>query len=168
MQILKFGSGGVFIRKWGSFGFDTDQFLSLNGIAVNDSTARVYAVDGGDHTVKVFSSIGSFITEWTVVDPIAGLPGSPYGIALDREGHVYVTERDHGRVLKYTITGTLLASWTGEATDGGTLTAPWGVAVDSSGNVVVADEGANRIRIFSATGAHLTGWGEAGSDQRDF
>ena len=168
MQILKFAPSGMFMRKWGGFGGGAERFLSLNGIAVNDSTSRIYTVDGEDHTVKVFSSIGSLIMEWVVVDPISGLPGSPFGIALDRQGHAYVTDRDHGRVLKYTTSGTLLTSWDGSGTDEGAFISPWGIAVDPSGNVIVADEGANRIRLFTATGTQLAGWGKTGADNGAF
>lgn len=168
MEILKFVPSGGFLRKWGGFGMENGQFISLNGIAVNDSTARVYAVDGESHRVKVFSSLGNFIADWAVVDPIDGLPGSPYGIALDRDGHVYVTERDHGRVLKYTTSGTLLASWNGSASDEEAFISPWGIAVDPSGNVVIADEGANRIRVFNAIGDQVAGWGETGTTNGTF
>ena len=85
MQILKFAPGGAFMRKWGGFGADTNEFLSLNGIAVDDSTARVYAVDGGGHTVKVFSSTGVYKTEWAVVTRSTASPAARSGLPwIDR------------------------------------------------------------------------------------
>jgi trimeric autotransporter adhesin len=84
----------------------------------------------------------------------AGLP-TPYGVAVDAGGNVYVTDFIYNvvRVIDTTgtirtIAGNLQAAYSG---DGGpalsaSLSGPRGVAVDASGAVYIADTLVNRIR----------------------
>ncbi|HXP86876.1 MAG TPA: hypothetical protein VN841_19260 [Bryobacteraceae bacterium] len=89
----------------------------------------------------------------------------PYGIAIDHNGAIYVTEFYGNRVRKITpdgIISTLAGIGTrGYSGDGGPATqaqlnVPWGLAVDSMGNVVVADDQNLRLRKISPAGIITT------------
>jgi trimeric autotransporter adhesin len=90
---------------------------------------------------------------------------APAGVAVDRQGNVYVaTYQDH-RVRKVsaggtisTFAGTGVAGFSG---DGGPATsaklyAPKGVAVDGQGNVYIADSNNFRVRKVTSTGTITT------------
>ena len=110
--------------------------------------------------------------------PGGGAPGSaefqgPFGVAVDRQGGVYVADGLNRVIRKLTPDGTstTLAGSVLDAgfADGPGATAlfgyPTGVAVDSNGNVFVADSQNARIREVAPDGTTSTfaGNGDAGS-----
>src|SRR6266404_1231385 len=85
---------------------------------------------------------------------------SPWGVATDGSGNVYVADTGNSRIQKFDATGTFLAAWGSSS--------PTGVATDGSGNIYVADGSNNRIQKFDATGNLLTAWGTYGSGNGQF
>jgi phospholipase C len=88
----------------------------------------------------------------------AGALTSPFGIAVDRQGQVWVTDRAANLVEKFAPSGRLLARF-----GPGTLLHPDGIAVSWNGNVWVSDTGHDRIVEFSPAGVKLKSFGSAGS-----
>ena len=148
------------------------------GVAV-DAAGNTYVADTNNSTVRKISSAG-------VVTTFAGTAGSsgsvdgtgsaarffsPYGIAVDGSGNVYVADTKNYTIRKISPAGVVstLAGTAGSAgsTDGTGSAArffsPYGVAVDPSGNVYVADTYNNTIRKISSTGVVTTLAGSAGS-----
>jgi hypothetical protein len=134
-----------------------------------------------NNRIQKFANTGTFLLTfgWGVQDGAAvfeacnsscraGISGggngqfsSPYGVAVDSDGNVYVADPVNGRIEKFTNTGTFLTAW---YLDG----IPIGVAVDGSGNVFVANTYNYRIQKFTNTGTFLTKWGSAGSGPGQF
>ena len=97
---------------------------------------------------------------------------SPYGIAVDKSGNVYVADTINNSIRKISSAGavtTLAGSGSMGSADGtgtaASFNGPSGIAVDKSGNVYVADQRNNLIRMISPAGAvtTLAGSGSAGS-----
>ena len=87
---------------------------------------------------------------------------SPFGVAVDRSGNLYIADYDNNAVRKVaaatgvitTVAGNGAAGYSG---DGGPATSaklygPAGVAADGSGNFYIADAGNNVIRRVAVTG----------------
>ena len=95
---------------------------------------------------------------------------SPFGVAVDAAGNIYVADTGNTAIRKITSAGvvtTLAGNPAGPGSRDGTGTAaefslPYGVAVDASGNVYVADAGNNTIRKIMPAGVVTTLAGTAG------
>jgi sugar lactone lactonase YvrE len=84
----------------------------------------------------------------------------PYGIAIEREGHLLITDSDSHLIRRWDrrkkiitlVAGTGVAQFSGDGgppTSGG-LNYPFGVAVDEAGNIYVADTFNHRVRVIAA------------------
>ena len=93
---------------------------------------------------------------------------SPYGIATDSSGNVYVADKGNNRIQKFSSNGTFITKWGESGSAADKFTSPSGIATDSSGNVYVTDTLNNRIQKFSSNGTFITKWGEKGKDQSEF
>ncbi len=149
------------------------------GIAF-DGAGNTYVSDSYNNQIRKISAAG-------VVTTLAGYtsPGSsngtgiyasfdnPAGIAVDKQGNVYVADRNNNQIRKISAAGvvtTLAGSLTpGSSDDVGPLASfysPSGVALDNAGNVYVADCNNRKIRKISPAGivTTLAGSGYTGSD----
>jgi DNA-binding beta-propeller fold protein YncE len=58
----------------------------------------VYVADSDNNRIQKFSSDGTFITAWGSEGTGNGQFSSPYGIAIDSAGNVYVSEEGNDRI----------------------------------------------------------------------
>ena len=135
-----------------------------------DPGGELYVSDGyGNARVHKFTADGRLLLSWG--EPGSG-PGQfrlPHGIAVDRQGTVYVADRENSRVQLFTPDGKFLAEWTDVAR-------PCQVFLDGPGNVYVAELGfrggmwpgtsppgadapGGRVSVFDRQGKLLARWG---------
>jgi len=113
----------TFVLKWGGTGSGNGQFLKDGGwfnggrwgIAV-DSQDNIYVVDVGNHRIQKFNSQGNYLLQWGTVGLGDGQFTRPKGIAVDKDGNVYVSEdstgtAEVGRVQKFTSEGLFLTKF---------------------------------------------------------
>jgi hypothetical protein len=166
----------------GSGSFDTTgpqaSFNTPSGVAV-DSAGNLYVTDSNNHTIRKITSAGTVST----LAGSAGISGtadgtggaarfsSPWGIAVNSAGDVYVADTGNQTIRKVTAAG-VVTTLAGSAGLSGSIdgtgsaarfNSPNGVAVDSSGNVYVADTYNHVIRKITSTGVVTTLAGTAGS-----
>ncbi len=93
----------------------------------------------------------------------------PLGVAVDREGNIYVTEygAQRDRVQKFTADGRYITGWGGFGREPGKFRRPSGVACDSAGNVYVADAVNHRVQKFDGDGRLLAILGRGRDDRPD-
>jgi streptogramin lyase len=80
---------------------------------------------------------------------------SPYGLAIDASGNVWVTNETGASITKMNGLGTVLSGTTGFT--GGGLLGPKGIAVDKSGNAWIANAGGSSIVELGPSGTVLSG-----------
>jgi mucin-19 len=155
------------------------QYNNPSGIAVN-SAGLVYVADtnnnrirriaaGSDNTGVVTTVVGTSTAGYT---DGGGWFNSPFGIATDWDGNMYVADTINNRIRKITSTTVvttfagngLASSGNGTGTDA-TFNQPRGVAIGSDGTVYVADTSNNRIRRITFDGivSYMAGQQTAGS-----
>src|SRR5215208_1459547 len=94
----------------------------------------------------------------------------PYGVAVNSQGHVYVSDAGKSRVLIFDHTGKLLSKWDAHGSSEGQFNSMGfgGLAIDSQDNVFVVDNGNHRIQKFDKDGNFLLQWGSEGRDDGQF
>ena len=80
---------------------------------------------------------------------------SPWGVACDPLGYVYIVDSGNHRVQKFDSSGTYLTSWGNRGLTEGQLNFPSGIAVDKEGYVYVIDSGNHRLTKFAPTEEEL-------------
>jgi hypothetical protein len=184
--IRKITAAGIVTTLAGAAGIHGDadgtgaaaRFSSPSGVAV-DVAGNVYIADTGNHTIRKITSAGVVTTLAGTTHMLGDADATgaaarffvPRGIAIDRDGNVYVADSANHTIRKVTAAGvvTTLAGTAGRrGSANGTGPAasfsfPRAVAVDASGNVYVADGDNHLIRKITAAGIVTTLAGTAGT-----
>ena len=148
-----------------------------SGVAL-DSSGNVYVADYNNHLIRKVSPAG-VVTRLAGAGTYGNVNGSaatakfdsPYGVAVDTSGNVYVADESNHQIRKITPEGmvsTLAGMGAVGFEDGTGISAkfnyPSGVALDTNGNLYVADASNNRIRKITQAGvvSTLAGMGSSG------
>src|SRR5262245_18877390 len=144
------------------FHFPTNLALGPNG--------DLFITDGyGNARVHKFAPDGRLICSWGEPGGGRGQFRIPHGIAVDREGTVYVADRENSRIQLFSSDGKFLEEWP-------EIARPCQITFDTEGNALVAELGyragmwpgisaptphgtGGRVRIFDSRGQLLTRWG---------
>lgn len=140
-----------------------------------DTANNLYFADAKQHVVRKVNAAG-IITKFAGNDT-AGYAGdgdfailarldSPYAVAADRKGNVYISDIKNNVIRKVDPTGVIstyagIASTFGHSGDGGAANAallnrPAGIAVDTLGNLFIADADNDVIRKVDTAGIITT------------
>jgi len=144
------------------------RFNYPSGMAI-DNEGNLYVSDYSNHSIRRITPDGSVTTFAGTGQPgeedgqrLSATFNNPYGLALDGDGNLYVSDVSNHRIRKIGTDGmvtTLAGKRQGFSDRKGTLAMfnhPYGVAVDKSGNVFVADSYNNRIRMITPDGSTST------------
>src|SRR4029077_1915559 len=103
-----------------------------------------------------------FVRQWGTHGSGPGQLDTPTALAVDRHGHIYVTERGNNRVQRFRLDGTFVSKWGASGSGPGPFGGPEGIAVDTSGLVYVTDPMNHRVQKFSPDGQFVLQWGSEG------
>src|SRR5690349_90404 len=155
------------------------RFTFPYAVAVDSAGSTVYVSDSFNQVVrKINVSTGAVTTlaGYPFDGPVQNVDGTgsnarlnyPGGIAVDKNGNVYVAEEVASTIRKITPGGvvtTLAGTFTPTDSNGGSADGtgpaarfylPWGIAVDARGTLYLADWGNYTIRKITSTGVVTT------------
>lgn len=160
-----YGGGGS--HYGGDGGAAMDASFSRPAALSADSNGNLYIADTGNQRIRKISSSG--IVSTVAGNGTAGFSGdggpatqaqlnSPFGVAVDPSGNVYIADTFNSRVRMVDSSGTITTvagsngySYSG---DGGlainaVFDNPWGLAADAHGNLFVADQYDSVVRMLT-------------------
>jgi len=155
-----------------SFNHPEGMVIDVNGnmyVADNNNTIRKINLATKQVTTYAGTGVRGFIN-----GPVAGATfSSPYGLAMDANGDIYVGDIVNNCIRKITVSTGTVSTFAGTGTQGlsngpaatATFYFPCGVAFDSKGNLFVAELKNNTIRKIATDGTVSTyaGTGQKGS-----
>lgn len=151
-RVQKFDRRGEFIMAWGNCGNTDGLFHTARGIAVDEQDGSVYVVDMDNHWIQKFDTSTNFrprlLAKWGAKGQDPGQFENPWGIAIDRDGFVYVTDTGNQRVQKFDRDGNFNAQWGELGNAQGQFNCPYGIAVDRRGAIFVLDGANVRVQQF--------------------
>ena len=144
-------AGGTFA---GDGGPSTSALLgSVDGLA-SDPQGNLYLADSANHRIRMVQPGGRITT--IAGDGTPGFSGdtsaallarfkSPYGLAADHFGNLFIADFGNGRVRKIARDGRITTVASG-------LAGPRNLVTDLTGNLYISDAPANRVYMYSTTG----------------
>ena len=134
------------------------QFYRPTGV-VADAQGNIFVADLFNHKIRKITPSGSVTTvagsTYGFADGNAASAkfAFPGGLALDKEGNLYVADSENHRIRKITPAG-IVTTFAGTGTNGTNdgiadvshFSSPREIDVDAAGNVYVVDAGSHRIR----------------------
>jgi sugar lactone lactonase YvrE len=161
--VMKFSMSGELLLTLGendhpSPTYDGLPFNMPTSVALTPS-GDMYVADGyGNRRVHKFSPDGELVLSWGEPGRAAGQFALVHNLTLDRQGHVYVCDRENNRIQIFDSEGVFLAEWTD-------CRLPQDVYIASDGLAYVAEKGTTadlgaRITVRDSKGTILSTWNE--------
>jgi predicted membrane-bound mannosyltransferase/DNA-binding beta-propeller fold protein YncE len=153
----------------GSNGNAPGEFNMPRDVAIAPD-GTIYICDTGNHRIQHINTSGDVLHIWgSFADRSQGdaPPGSfyePWGIAVDRDGYVYVADTWNHRIQKFSSEGVFVTQWGyfGQGESGDAFWGPRDIVIDPKGYLLVTDTGNKRIAIFNLDGEFISEFGSAG------
>jgi uncharacterized repeat protein (TIGR01451 family) len=162
------------------------RFANPYSVAVDSAGSTVYVADTFNQVVRKINVSTGAVTTLAgyqpdgIVEDVDGTGSNarlnfPGGIAVDKNGNIYVTEQVGNTIRKITsggvvttLAGTFAFNGNYGSADGtgraASFNGPWGIAVDAKGTLYVADYGNYTIRKITSTGVVTTLGGAPGTN----
>ena len=157
------GTGHATVSQDGSSATATDM-IGPHGLAVSQD-GDVYVADGG--RIRIVHAGAVTTVAGRNVPGVSGDAGQArqarlalgsglVGLAVDRDGNIFLTDTGNNRILKVTPGGTISKVMT--------AIEPRGIAIDEQGDIYVAETGANQVKKLDLSGelSTVAGTGPAG------
>jgi DNA-binding beta-propeller fold protein YncE len=130
------------------FNRPTDVAFATNG--------DIYVADGyGNSRVVKFDRDGNYIKAWGKYGTGTGEFDAPHSVAVDKEGRVYVADRENQRIQIFDADGNFIKQWTG-------IGYPYGLVITPDQHVWMVDGGYDRVVELDQNGKILGAFGEPG------
>jgi sugar lactone lactonase YvrE len=136
------------------------QFDEPVGLAF-DGSGNLYVADTWNQRVQVFAPSLDGLTfsplaQWDLSAWYGqSLDNKPY-LAVDGQGHVFITDPEASRILEFNAQGNFVRGWGDNAIGLENIGLATGIAVDAQGRVWVSDARDNRLMRFTLPGAPST------------
>ena len=124
---------------------------------------RSYESRSDGTRINVYSQDGEFLREWGSKGSGDGELNRPSGLAIAKDGTMFVVDSLNHRVQHLTLNGEYLGQFGSFGGGPGQLNTPWGIGLDKDGNVFVADWRNDRIQQFTPQGKWQASYGQPGT-----
>jgi len=129
-------------------------FNRPTGVALSPS-GEIYVSDGyGNARIHKFTPDGTLLFSWGEPGDAPGQFRLPHSVRVDREGRVWLADRENNRIQIFDAQGELLNQWTD-------LNRPTDLFIDAEETVYIS-ELSRRVSIFTIDGKLLARWGNEG------
>ena len=145
---------------WGKRGSAPGEFNAPISLAFN-AHDELHVADTLNQRVQIFQTGGTLVRQFS-------MPVRPAGVAVDRNGLVYVSNWNQNQIVVHSPTGQRVRDWGKTGTAAGEFRLPGGLAFGPDGSLYVADSGNSRIQQFTPTGVFLRAWGSLGGGPGQF
>lgn len=146
--------------------------VPISGLAVAPNgkiyTTFRYEAETTKYGVIVWNARGEYLYEWGTEGTGDGEFSQPSGVAINKNGTVYVADTGNFRIQYFTATGSFLGKWGSRGSGNGQFESTWACAVAPNGNVYVSDGYNNRVQYFTSSGSFLGKWGSEGKGDGQF
>ncbi|KAH8401959.1 hypothetical protein KR009_008923 [Drosophila setifemur] len=97
-----------------------------------------------------------------------GQVSRPWGLCVDKMGHVLVSDRRNNRVQVFNPDGSLKFKFGRKGVGNGEFDLPAGICVDVDNRIIVVDKDNHRVQIFTGSGVFLLKFGSYGKEYGQF
>jgi DNA-binding beta-propeller fold protein YncE len=167
--LVKHASNGKVMAHWGADELDVS--ADWPAVAIGGA-GNVFLADDYKNRVEKRTSSGTLVARWSLgsIFPTpprcSGTPQAsgcvqPRGVAVDRNGGVYVSDPGSGRILKLSSSGKLLAQWGAGGSEAGRFWYPNSLALDAGGRLWVDDATNSRVQVLGPDGRFHVQYGVA-------
>lgn len=171
-RVEKFSGNGRLLAIIGKPGTKIGDFVEPAAVAL-DRHDDLYVSEEStlisDARIQKFSPRGKVLSHWGTTGNGNGETDGPWGMAIDKQGNIFVAEFDNNRIHVLSPNWKTRTTWVGGCLPGrGHCLGPNDVAVDRNESVYVVDTFNNRIEKFTSAGAPILTWGTQGSGNGQF
>lgn len=144
------------------------KFGRVSAVAT-DQDGLVYVFHRGDKAdpVVVFDAEGKYVRSWG-----RGMFGTPHGLRIDKDQHVWTTDVQHHTVMKFTREGEwrrTIGNQGKPGLDEYSFNRPADLAFGPDGSIYVADGyGNSRVVKYTPEGKYVASWGAPGTGKSQF
>jgi len=173
------GNGLVFVTDPGAGvvyrydGEDLEPFLVSGlvrptGISALPEKRRIYVVDTGDQSLKVFDYDGALIRIVHADAEGRLMFNYPTFATITPENEILVNDGLNYQIKRFDSEGKLLGAFGQEGDGPGTFSRPKGIAVDSDSHIYVVDNLFDNVQVFDRSGQVLLAVGTGGDGAGQF
>ena len=165
-RIQKFTAGGKFLTTVGQNGSKHLEFSDPVGVAINHRNRKVYISD--NDSVQILNADLTFSSSFGSYGSGDGQFNSPWDVAFDSAGNVYVADTGGHCIQVFTAEGKFLRKFGKMGSGDGELDLPTGVSMDPDNIVYVIEFSNNRVSMFTSEGQFLRSFGTKGKGPGQF
>ncbi len=158
--LIEHAPGGKVLGHWGKRELDVS--ANWPAIAIG-GRGNIFLVDDYNHRIEKRTAGGAVVARRPTgsIFPTSPLcSGTPYadgcrepvGVAVDRNGNLYVSDPGSDRILKLSSRGRLLAQWGAGGAQTGRLWFPGSLALDAGRRLWVDDSVNSRVQMLGTDG----------------